>query len=206
MTGDPTLQSEAPMLLDRQTFLVKEHAGLLKLSDTYDIFDPDTGEKLGVAREEVPAWAKLLRLVINKKLLPTSVAIREGDEVDGPVVLTIRRGVGLFRVPVEVILNGRKVGTFKSKVFSLGGGFMVYDADGAQVADVSGDWKGWDLKFTAMDGRSLGRVAKKWAGLAKELFTSADNYMISIHEGSEAVSALLLAAGLAIDTVFKETG
>ena len=51
----------------------------------------------------------------------------------------------------------------------------------------------------------LGLITKKWAGLGKELFTTADNYMISLHGSPDAeTSLLLLAAGLAVDTVFKE--
>jgi len=52
-------------------------------------------------------------------------------------------------------------------------------------------------------------VTKKWAGFGKELFTSADNYVISLsdHAPKERnVAALLLAAGLAIDIVYKEKG
>jgi hypothetical protein len=50
-------------------------------------------------------------------------------------------------------------------------------------------------------------VTKKWAGLGKELFTTADNYVISLTDlggAGQGASALLLAAGLAIDVVFKE--
>ena len=50
-------------------------------------------------------------------------------------------------------------------------------------------------------------MTKKWAGLGQELFTNADNYLISMHDMGEtqaASNALLLAAGLAIDTVFNE--
>jgi hypothetical protein len=54
----------------------------------------------------------------------------------------------------------------------------------------------------------LAYVTKKWAGLGRELFTSADNYVIAITDlnsaNSPAAAALLLAAGLAIDIVFKE--
>ena len=53
----------------------------------------------------------------------------------------------------------------------------------------------------------IGSVTKKWAGLGKELFTSADNYVISLSDLSGVnpeASALLLAAGLSIDIVFKE--
>lgn len=72
---------------------------------------------------------------------------------------------------------------------------------------MKGNWKGWDFKFLSKGGREIGTVTKKWAGLGKELFTSADNYIISLSDlggASPAASALLLAAGLAIDVVFKE--
>jgi hypothetical protein len=40
-------------LLDRTNFFIKEHVGVLKLSDTYDIIDPDTQQQLGVAQEKL---------------------------------------------------------------------------------------------------------------------------------------------------------
>jgi uncharacterized protein YxjI len=49
----------------------------------------------------------------------------------------------------------------------------------------------------------MGTVTKKWGGLGRELFTSADNYVIEVKE-SGAANALLIAAALAIDIVFKE--
>ena len=69
---------------------------------------------------------------------------------------------------------------------------------------MKGDWKGWNFKFLDSAGQEMGVVTKKWAGLGKELFTSADNYIIEIKEGT-ANNALLLAAAIAIDTVFKES-
>ena len=44
-----------------------------------------------------------------------------------------------------------------------------------------------------------------WAGVGKEMFTSADNYMIALNdEPSPAEAILLLAAGLAVDIIYKE--
>jgi hypothetical protein len=62
-------------------------------------------------------------------------------------------------------------------------------------------------RFIDQGGREIGTVTKKWAGLGKELFTTADNYIISLNERTSAnadAGALLLAAGLAIDMVLKE--
>ena len=57
------------------------------------------------------------------------------------------------------------------------------------------------------DGIELGQVTKKWAGIGNELFTSADNYIVSIDDrlaDQPVARTLLLAAALAIDIVYKE--
>lgn len=193
-------------LLDRTTFFIKERVAMLKLTDTFDILDPATGQNIGLAKEEPPGWAKWLRLLVNKQMLPTTVNIYEYD--GQPPVLSIQRGFTFLRSKVRVVAgHGESLGYFKSKLISIGGGFNVFDNGDQQVAEVKGNWKGWDFRFLSKSGREIGTVTKKWAGLGKELFTSADNYVISLTDlagAGPAASALLLAAGLAIDVVFKE--
>jgi uncharacterized protein YxjI len=192
------------MLLNQTTYFIKERVAFAKLTDTYDILNPQTQETIGIAKEEPAAWAKWLRLLVNKQLLPTTLNIYERE--DQPPVISIHRPVTLFRSKVRVTdAGGQSLGYFKSKIFSLGGGFFVFDTHDQQVAEVKGDWKGWNFKFLGQGGREIGTVTKKWAGIGKELFTSADNYIIALTDGDGASStALLLAAGLAIDIVYKE--
>jgi hypothetical protein len=190
-------------VFDRKAFLVKERVGFLKLSDTYDIFDPSTGAQIGIAREQVGPLLHVLRLLINKRLLPTVVEVREREA--GPVVLTIRRSA-LSQVTVHGRTGG-ELGRFKAKLFALRAGFRVFDKAERQVAEIKGDWKGWNFRFLNADGTEIGKVTKQWAGLGKELFTSADNYVIALDERlpmAPDAAALLLAAGLAIDTVYNE--
>jgi hypothetical protein len=186
--------------------LVKERVGLLKLVDTYDIYDPITGVQIGIARETSGVLMKLLRLLISKRLLPSRVDVRERD--DTPVIMSLRRGWTLLRASVSV-RDGMdmEIGLFKSRLLSIGGAFDVFDAQNQPIAEVRGDWKGWNFRFLAADGSELGKVTKKWAGLGKELLTSADNYVIALAEDRQLprnAIVLLLAAGLAIDTVYKE--
>jgi uncharacterized protein YxjI len=195
------------MLLDRQTFFVRERVGFVKLTDTFDILDPATQQAIGLAKEEPPGWAKWLRLLLSKQMLPTTVNVYENE--GQPPVFSIQRPFTFLRAKIKVTApGGQSFGYFKSKLFSLGGGFYVFDTQDQQVAEVKGDWKGWNFKFLSKEGRELGTVTKRWAGLGKELFTSADNYIIALNDaaaGSAAAGVLLLAAGLAIDIVFKET-
>jgi uncharacterized protein YxjI len=196
------------MLLSYRRFFVRERVAMLKLTDTYDIFDPSTNAQIGVAKEEPPTWAKFARLMVNKRFLPTTIHVYE-DEADGPV-FSLSKKPGFLRVSVAVQdARGIEFGTLRSKVMSFGGAFTVLRADGTEVATVKGDWKGWNFRLLDEHGNELGLVTKQWAGLGKEFFTSADNYVIALDDSEGAASdpklaALLLAAGLAIDIVFKE--
>lgn len=194
------------MLLEKKTILIKEQVQFLKLSGVYDILDPDTQQQVGVAKEENSAFIKLLRLFISKLMLPTKVAVYEQGEATP--LFTIEKPFSLIRSKVRINdQNGKYLGYFQSKLLTLGGGFFVFDQGEHQIAEVKGDWKGWNFKLLDNEGKELGVVTKKWAGIGKELFTSADNYIISINdtiEGGPEMTTILIAAGLAIDIVFKE--
>lgn len=198
-------------VLNRTTYFIREHVGLLKLSDTYDILDPETKKPIGLAEEE-PGWLiHLLRLAVNKHWLPTNVfvyEIKDGED-EADVVFSIHRGITipLLRSRIRIRdAEGNEVGSLQSKVFTLGGAFAVFDAAGNEVAQVKGDWKGWNFRLLDNLENEIGAITKKWAGLGKELFTTADNYIISLNDRPAPEKAmLLLAAGLSIDIVFKET-
>jgi uncharacterized protein YxjI len=193
-------------MLESKNFLVKERAAILKTVDVYDIFDADTGQQVAIAEECPPGWVRLARWLITKKLMPTAIEIREHSSL--ALIATLKKPVALFRPKVEVFDGeNRRLGYFRAKLFSLGGGFYVFDDKDQQVAEVKGKWHGWDFKFVTPNGDELGHVTKKWAGLAKELFTSADNYVVSIADflaDQPIAKILLLSAALAIDSVYYE--
>ncbi|MDP6636299.1 MAG: phospholipid scramblase-related protein [Phycisphaerae bacterium] len=195
-------------MLARKAYFVREHVGFMKLTDTFDILDPETQVQIGIAKEKPGGFAKILRILVSKRLLPTKVFVYEGSDPqdESKLLFSIQRGVTLFRSKVNVLNpDGALIGWFQSKVWSLGGAFRVFDVSGREVALVKGDWKGWNFRFLDSEQNELGTITKKWAGVGKELFTSADNYIISLSEESAPAQAtLLLAAGLAIDTVYKE--
>ena len=193
-------------MLELQHFFIREQVAFLKTTDVYDILNADTQQPVGVATEEPGALVAALRWVLSKKLMPTTVVVRElpGDNV----VFTIKKPVALFRHRVDVLdADGKRLGYFKSKLFSLGGGFYVYDDKDQLFAEIKGKWHGFEFKFVDAQGGELGAVTKKWGGLAKELFTTADNYVVTISDDladQKVAKILLLAAALAIDIVYYE--
>lgn len=195
-------------MLNRKTYFIREHVGFMKLSDTYDILDPETQGQLGIAKEKPGTLIHVLRFLVNKQILPTKVFVYEGDnpEDESKLLFSIHRGFTLFRSRIDIRdVNGNILGWLKSKAFSLGGAFRVFDSSGNEVSLVKGDWKGWNFRFLDKFENEIGTITKKWAGIGKELFTTADNYIIALNgEPAPEKVLLLIAAGLAVDTVYKE--
>lgn len=195
----------ATSVLASNTFLVKEHVGLFKAANNYDIYDPSTGLMVMECREEkLGIFTKLLRFTDYKRYTPFDIEVRTPQ---GERIVEVKRGVTLFVSKVKV-LDGREkpIGAFKQKLFSIGGSFDVLDEHERVVCTLQGKWTSWEFTF-AQDGVELARVTKKWAGLGKELFTSADNYVLQIADKVPAdgpVRPLILAAVMCIDMVLKE--
>lgn len=195
-------------MLNRKTFLIREKVGFIKLSDTYDILDLATQEQVGIAKEKPGMLIHLLRMFIDKRMLPTQVSVYTGTdfEDESKLLFSLRRGFSFLRPKIQICdSTGKVVGFLKSKLLTLGGAFRVFDASENEVASVKGDWKGWNFRFLDANENEIGTITKKWAGIGKELFTTADNYAVSLNQAENPGKVmLLLAAGLAIDTVYKE--
>ena len=186
-------------------FLVKEHVGLFKAANNYDIYDPQTGQVVMECREDrLGLITKLLRFTDWKRMTPFDICIRG---LDGQQIVRVTRGTSLFLSKVTVYNESdRVIGGFRQKLFSIGGRFDVLDSGGQPVCSLKGKWTGWDFRFMTGDAE-LAHVTKKWAGLGKEMFTSADNYMLEISDKvppDSILRQLILAAVMCIDMVLKE--
>jgi len=184
---------------------VKEHVGMFKASNSYDILNPETKEILMTCREEnLGFFTKLFRFSDYKRMTPFDIEVKS---TSGELIVRVKRGVSIFVSTVEVFDgNNMLIGKFKQKFFSIGGKFDVLDANEQVLCTLKGKWTSWDFKF-ATDTVEYATVTKKWAGLGKELFTTADNYVLSINDSAPKTGnlrKLILAAVMCIDMVLKE--
>ncbi len=192
-------------VLSNNLYLIKEHVGMFKSANNFDIHDPETGAIIMECREEnLGTFTKMLRFTDYKRYTPFDVEIKTAY---GEPIIRVKRGISVFLSKVEVFdENDHLIGMFKQKLFSIGGAFTVLDADENPVCKLKGKWTGWDFRFLAEE-IELAHVTKKWAGIGKELFTSADNYVLEIAKDVPPESdarKLILAAVMCIDMVLKE--
>jgi len=192
-------------VLNKNLFFVKEHRGIFKAANNYDIIDPETQQTLMICREpDLGIFTKIFRFTDYKTQTPFNIVI---TDVNGVPVLRVKRGVTIFRSVVEVFdHNEVLIGRFRQRMLSIGGKFEVQDTMGQTLCILKGKWSSWEFNFSKGD-MELARVRKKWAGLGRELFTSADNYMLEISEvvpPNDKARLLILAAVMCIDMVLKE--
>src|SRR3954464_8296568 len=104
-------------ILNQNLFLVKEHVGMFKAANNYDIYHPETNQIIMNCRENnLGFFTKVFRFTDYKRMTPFDVEITTAS---GEKLITVRRGVVFFRSVVEVLdKNDRLVGTFKQKFFS----------------------------------------------------------------------------------------
>lgn len=192
-------------ILNKNLFFVKEHIGFLKAANHYDVFDLETKEELLNCREpNLGIFTKIFRFSKYKTMTPFEVVI---STKDGAKILTVKRGVTFFRSIVEVLdENDILIGKFKQKFLTLGGKFEVLSPNDESLCMLKGKWTSWEFTFVK-DDIEFAKVTKKWAGIGKELFTTADNYVLQINDtvrANDPMRPLIMAAVMCIDMVLKE--
>ncbi|MBI9015774.1 MAG: RNAase [Phycisphaerae bacterium] len=192
-------------VLEKNLFFVKEHVGMFKAANNFDILAPETGQIIMECREEKLGFiTKLLRFSDYKRMTPFDITVRD---TDGNQAVRVKRGISIFRSKVSVFdENDEMIGMFQQKLLSFGGKFAVQDCDGNEVCMLKGKWTGWDFRFVDGD-HEFAHVSKKWSGLGKELFTTADNYILEINPDvptDNPIRQLIVAAVMCIDMVLKE--
>ena len=193
-------------LLQKNTFLFKEQLGLFKASNNYDVYGPQTEEIILHCREKnLNPLYKIIRLLIKdlKSMTPFEIEI---SGLDGIKIIKVKKKLSLVLPKIEVFDESDKlIGFIKLNLFQLNN-FEVFDYKGNLVSKLKGSLIGWNFKFLK-DENTIATVTKKWSGIGKELFTSADNYILDINDNVEKTSSLRLlifGAVICIDMVLKE--
>jgi uncharacterized protein YxjI len=192
-------------VVNNNLFLVKEHVGLFKAANNFDIHDPSTGDIVMECREpSLGFFTKLLRFTDYKRMTPFDIQIVTPD---GQRIVRIQRGISIFLSKVVVSdQDNNVIGRFKQNLFSIGGKFDVLNQNDEMICKLEGKWTGWDFYFKKGE-QEYAHVSKKWTGLGKEMFTSADNYMLEISNDvpeNDDIRKLILASVMCIDMVLKE--
>ena len=104
--------------------------------------------------------------------------------------------------------NGAPLGKIKRRFALLRRLYSVVDRNGNEIFELFGPlFHPWTFQIKK-GGQELGKITKKWSGLAKESFTDADNFGITFPAGIDlSQKAVLLGVVFLIDFIhFENSG
>lgn len=193
-----------PEFFAHDTYFIDEKVNLFKFENAYKVYDTE-GRQIGNIVQKLSGWQKMLRLIIDKKVQPFTLDI---TDMNGTKSVTIKRGWTFFMSKITILdANAMPIGYIRQKFKLFKPVFHVLDAAEQNLAEIKGDWAAWD--FTIKDDKEMqiGTISKKWNGALKEIFTTADKYVVSIApECREDIKKVaIVASAITIDMVLKES-
>jgi uncharacterized protein YxjI len=191
-------------LFSEPVLVVNQKAKLIELTNEYKVMDQNGNQVGSVSQVGQSAFRKIVRFLWSiDQFMKIRLEIR--DAHGQPVMLLTRPGkIFKSRVIVERP-DGSPVGEIvqQNMIGKINFAMMV---NGQQVGAIKAEnWRAWNFAITDAAGTEVARITKTWEGLAKTLFTTADNYVVHVHfRLPEPLASMALAAALTVDTALKQ--
>ena len=184
--------------------VVSQKAKLIEVTNQYSVLDQHGNQIAFVNEVGQSAAKKAIRVLTSlDQFLTHRVEICDRS---GQVQLRLTRPGKVFKSTVVVEHpNGGEIGRIvQQNVF----GKIRFDlqAGGQTIGAINAEnWRAWNFHIADASGTEVARITKTWEGMAKTLFTTADNYVVHIHtQVSQPLLSMVVAAALTIDTAIKQ--
>ncbi|HEX2576250.1 MAG TPA: phospholipid scramblase-related protein [Aquihabitans sp.] len=184
--------------------VVNQKAKIIEINNEYAISDQH-GSQIGAVRQVGQSTAKkVLRLVSNVDQFLTHKY--QVVDAHGQVQLQLTRPAKVMKSKIIVQDGqGNEVGQIlqENMIGKIRFGLV---AGGQQLGSINAEnWRAWNFAITDAGGAEIARITKTFAGLARAVFTTADNYVVQIHRPLEGpLQALVVAAAVSVDTALKQ--
>jgi uncharacterized protein YxjI len=191
-------------LFTEPVLVVNQKAKLIEINQEFAVYDSQ-GKQIGAVRQVGQSTAKkVFRFVADvDQFLTHKFQVVDSS---GEVVLALTRPAKLMKSRLIVESgSGSELGEIVQQNV-IGKIRFALTAGGQQIGSLNGEnWRAWNFNIQDSTGHEVARVTKTWEGLAKTMFTQADNYVVQIHEPlPQPLHSLVVASALCIDTALKQ--
>lgn len=192
-------------LLDHDRIIINQKAKLIELTNEYKIRDEE-GTDIGVIHQEGQSTLKkVARFVSSLDQFMTHTL--GAYDADGTKVLELVRPRKFVKSTVRVSDGaGAQVGEIRQQNVFGKIRFGLHDTTGAKIGEIQAEnWRAWNFAIVDVAGTEVGRITKTWEGLAKTVFTTADDYVLEISPAAKGTLRLLaFASAVGVDTALKQ--
>ena len=184
--------------------VVNQKAKIVEITSQYAVFDGQGRQVASVNEVGQSAAKKVLRALTSIDQFLTHRF--EITEPSGNVLLRLTRPAKMFKSTIVVADGaGSEIGRIvQENVF----GKIRFDlqAGGATIGAIKAEnWRAWNFRIEDAAGTEVAHITKTWEGLAKQMFTTADNYVVQLHHQlPQPLLTLVVASALSVDTALKQ--
>lgn len=191
-------------IFNEPVLVVNQKAKLIEINNEYAIYDQN-GTQIGAIRQVGQSAAKKVAraLLSVDQFMTHSLQIVDGA---GAVQLTVTRPRKVFKSRFVVgDASGREIGQIVQKNM-IGKIRFGFEAGGREIGSLNAEnWRAWDFNVLDESGTEIARIKKTWEGLARTMFTTADNYVVRVHRPlEEPLRSMVVASALSVDTALKQ--
>ncbi|MFI5660421.1 phospholipid scramblase-related protein [Streptomyces sp. NPDC051684] len=191
-------------LFTEPVLVVNQKAKLIELTNEYSVMDQHGNQLGSVVQVGQSAMKKALRFVASvDQFMTHRLEIRDAygqphlvltrpakfikskvlvERPDGTPVGEIVQQNAIGKINFAMVVNGQQIGAIKAE-----------------------NWRAWNFAIVDHADNEVARITKTWEGLAKTMFTTADNYVLQVHfQLPEPLLSLVVATALTVDTALKQ--
>jgi uncharacterized protein YxjI len=191
-------------IFSEPVLVVNQKAKLIEINNEYAIYDAN-GRQLGAVRQVgQSALKKVARVLTSYDQFMTHKL--QVVDMNGSVLLAVTRPAKVFKSRIEVNdAMGRQVGQVVQQNM-VGKIRFSLEVGGEAIGSINAEnWRAWNFSIRDQSDTEVARITKTWEGLAKTMFTTADNYVVQIHRPlEEPLRSLVVAAAVSVDTALKQ--
>jgi uncharacterized protein YxjI len=191
-------------IFDEPVLVVNQKAKLIELNNQYSVFDQNGQQLAMVNQVGQSAVKKAMRLVSSlDQFMTHKLQITDNS---GQVLMQLTRPRKVIKSTVIVEdANGTEIGRIVQQK-AIGKINFGLEAGGQTIGSIKGEnWRAWNFRIEDASGTEVARISKTFEGFAKTMFTTADNYVVQIHQRMpEPLNTLIVASALSVDTALKQ--
>ncbi|MFF1357342.1 phospholipid scramblase-related protein [Streptomyces sp. NPDC058297] len=191
-------------LFTEPVLVVNQKAKLIELTNEYTVMDQNGAQIGSVVQVGQSTLKKVARFVSSlDQFMTHKLEIRDAY---GQPQLVMTRPAKFMKSRVVVERpDGSPVGEIvqQNMIGKINFGINV---NGQQIGAIKAEnWRAWNFSIVDHADNEVARITKTWEGLAKTMFTTADNYVLQIHyQLPEPLLSLVVATALTVDTALKQ--
>lgn len=191
-------------LFTEPVLVVNQKAKLIELTNEYKVMDQHGNQLGSVVQVGQSALKKVLRFLASlDQFMTHKLEIR--DAYGQPVLLLTRPRKFLKSRVIVQRPDGQPVGEIVQQ--NLWGKInFAMNVNGQKIGAIKAEnWRAWNFAIVDHTENEVARITKTWEGLAKTMFTTADNYVLQIHyQLPDPLLSLVVATALTVDTALKQ--